>query len=445
MTGIERIKSQFSDSPILQRFVTGFSWLLGGGAISTLLMALSTFAIAEYLGVKTYGVIALITSTVLLTTGLLTLRTTEAITKFLIDYIEHKQREKAGSLIALGVFIDFFVALVATMVLFFASSFIVPFLFDSNEYLKWFQLFSVVPLLSFCYASSVAVLRVANKFFIISVTEIINAVLIFSGNLYLIFAKADWTEILTWMVTVAAIRGAILLWSIFYALKALNINNYFKLNLKNINSEFKEVFHLMLTSTLTFTIKTIHTQADTVIVGSILGPASSGAYKLARNIVQLLAFPTNALFQVSFPEFVRLLAKKNVLLFKKVLRNLILGTCGLAVTYCLGMWFVAPLVFPYFIGDSYSSGLNLLPILVVGLSLVLISQYWQAALVAINSAGQVAASMGVALLIQISILLLFVPLFGIQAAALAYVAYCGTRAALLYNRFNKYVTRSFKE
>jgi O-antigen/teichoic acid export membrane protein len=259
------------------------------------------------------------------------------------------------------------------------------------------------------------------------------------GTLSLIFISASWQQILIWTAFVTLLRGAILIWSVFYGLRHLVIKMNISNGFSQIRDEFKAVVRLMFTTSGVFIIKTLHTQSDTVLVGMVLGPASSGAYKLARNIVQLLAFPTNALFQVSFPEFTRLLKTGESVRFHTVMTNLLWATFGLCVVYCLGMWFIAPYILPLIIGDSYQRGIDLLPILVIGLSLVLLSQYWHAALVAVNKAGQVVFSMAAALIIQVTVILVLLESYGIKVAAVAYVCYCLTRAILLYCKFKRHV------
>lgn len=440
-----RIKGLLVEFLLLRRLAPAFGWLVGGGSVSTLLMALSMFAVAAHVGAKAFGVMAIISSTVFLFAGVISLRTTEALTKFLTDTLEHRELTKAGNLVGLGILVDGLSALTATALLLLGSSFLVSNFLGSDEYLRWFQIFSFVPILLFCYPTSLALLRVANKFSIIAAIDMANAVCTLSGNVYLIIDGASWTKILAWTVVVAALKGLMLLWSISYALKALGVKLSFNFSFRSFCSEFREVISLMFSSTSVNIIKTTHTHLDILIIGHLLGPASSGAYKLARNIMQLLAFPTNALFQISFPEFSKLIVKRKIAEFRETLRLLMLGTFGLSVMYCLGVWFVGPLVLPYLAGESYQEGFVILPALVVGLSITLISQYWHAALVAVNCAGQVALSMSFALLVQVGLLLMCVPLFGIQGAALGYVGYSLTRALFLYSRFDLYVLKRLPE
>jgi|GEM_PF-3740019 len=442
---INNVNSLLNRSPILKRFIVGSSWLLGGGGITAVLNALSTFSLAAYLGVEQYGTLALILSTVALITGLMTLRTTEALTKFLIDFLQDKQKDKATAIVKLSFTIDFIVAFTASVTLYFSSKLIVLSFFETVELLQWFQLYSLTPLFVFCYATSTAILRVGDNFSVISGIEVAQTSIKCIGVLGLIFISASWQQILIWLVLATLLRGIALIWSVFYGLKKLNLTFSPFNGFSHIKKELKEVVWLMFTTSGVFVVKTAHTQADTVLVGMILGPASSGAYKLARSIIQLLAFPTNALFQVSFPEFTRLLKVKDSARFHNVMSNLMWATFGLCALYCLGTWFIAPYLLPLIIGDSYQQGIELLPILVVGSSLVLLSQYWHASLVAVNKAGQVAISMFLALIIQVSIIVLLLESYGIKIAAIAYVSYCLIRAMLLYNRFTKYVKNSLSE
>lgn len=436
---LSKIKAICLNSPLVSRFIKGGLWLVGGGTLASILNAISTFAVAGYLGVKDYGSIALISSTVLLVSGVLTLRTTESVTKYLLENILSKEIAKANDIVALGIKVDFVVASFSSIVLLIFASIIVEYFFESNEYLLYFQIYALTPIFTFCYASSIAINRVAEKFSYISIVEVLKSILLILGNVYLIFIQAPWNYFLMWMVVVSMLRGSILFFYLYKSIKllGLSLNIFSKLSLTR--GELKSVFQLMLTSSAAFVVKTAHTQADTVLIGALLGPSSSGAYKLARNIIQILAMPTNAIFQLSFPEFVKILKEKQVEKFSKLINNLILATIGLCFVYIIGIWLLAPIVIPYVLGESYSDTIQLLPYLVVGLSVVMVSQYWHATLVAINRAGQVANSNLIALVLQLATLLLLLEELGIFAAVAAYLVYCSFRAVFLYSRYKKFV------
>jgi O-antigen/teichoic acid export membrane protein len=429
------LNGKLQSNPMVGRFVRGGAWLLGGGAIATILNGLTGILLARHLGVEFYGIIALISSTVLLIAGLVSLRTTESVTKFLIEFIEVGDFVKSRAIVQLSLLIDFLSAVLCVCLLYFLSAWLVPMLFGDQENLKWFQLYSVVPFLVFCYPTSLAVLRASDKFSLISLTEVIYALVSFVGTVTLVYLKLGWQEFIILHVSAYAVRGVVLIFFIHKGLRTINLSIMVKVTPAALVGELRDVLRLMGTTSLTFILKTTHTHIDTFLVGMLAGPAGSGTYKFAKNIIQILAFPTNALFQLSYPEFVRLLNDREKAKFKKVVRVLFLGTLGLALVYCIATWLLAPLLIPLLVGEEYNGSVSLFPILVVGLSLTLISQYWHAALVAVNRAGQVVYSMFYALLAQIFILLTLLPIYGLEMAAASFVIYSAVRAVFLFYRF----------
>jgi O-antigen/teichoic acid export membrane protein len=282
-------------------------------------------------------------------------------------------------------------------------------------------------------------MRANNRFAMITSVEVLYGLALLLGHLYLVSTDATWEAFLYWNIVASAIRGSLLLTYFLFCFAKLNLRFIVSSQTIAYVKDFASGMKLMFTSTATFVVKTTHMQLDTILLGHLFGPAASGAYKLARSFTQLLAFPTNALFQVSFPEFVQLLYKKQADKFKRVVKKLILVTLAVSLVYWLGSVFIVPLLIPLLLGDSYGVTAELLPILVFGLSITMLSQYWHSALVAVNNAGQVAISMLIALVGQISMLLIVAPILGIKAAAVAFVFYSLIRALLLFSKFKKFV------
>jgi len=436
MSIVKSFRGRMNDSPLLRTFVIGSSWLMSGGAASAVLTAISTFSLAAYLGIEDYGTLMLIVSTVLLSAGILSIKTTEAVTKFLGE-VQGDANQSKG-VVEFCLIIELCSALANIGVLLLLADSISLWLFSSTDYAQWLMLCAVTILFGSCNATCIGVLRVANEFKLIGAIEVINAGLLLAGTVLLIALEYGWQEFIWWQVIVAFCRGLVLLHFLRVGCGKLRIK-CFSAGRGEISRSRREILTLMLSSSLINVLKTAHNQVDTVLVGAFLGPAASGGYKLARNIVQMLAFPTNAMFQVSFTEITKLLHKERYGTYIKMMRNLIAVTSVLIIVYCIGMMFLAPYILPMIIGNSYGSTLEVLPVIVFGLSFTLVSQYWHASLVAVNRAGQVAISMLIALLFQVFIIVVLAPEIGVMAAVLGFIVYSFIRALVIYSKYRSIV------
>ena len=440
-----KVKELLLGFVVLGRIGAAFGWLAGGGALSTVLMAISTFAVAGQVGAEAFGTIAIISSIVYFTAGILSLRTTESITKFLTDAIALHQQKKAKCLITIGLLIDFLSAVLTCGLLYgFSEQLATQFLSHESD-ARWLELFLVIPLLTFGYPTTLAVLRVANKFSLIAIIDISVSFLTLSGTLFLIYYNAEWPYFLLITVLVAGVKGIMTLCFLSRECARLNITPGLYGNVIELIAELKEPFRLMFTTTAVNILKTAHNNLDILLVGNMLGAESSGAYKLARSFIQILSFPTNALFQISFPDFAESIVKGLIAKFKETLRLLLNATIGLTILYCALVWFLMPLIFSLLVGPEYEQGAHIMPVMIVGLSAMLVSQYWHAGLVATNAAEQVALSMAVALVLELAVFLVCIPTFGILGAALGYVTYCAIRGLFLYNRFDIYVIKKLHD
>lgn len=409
--------------------------------MSTVFSMLSTLLVAGYLGTENFGKLVLVISTSLLISGVLNIKTTEFSTKFLIEEINKKAYESARNIISISLLCDLFSALIAGLFIYLLADTISYFFLSDDSFSSWFELFSLTPLFVFCYASNVAILRAANKFKMLASIEVIYTFVLLSFNGFLILTNAGWQAFLWANFFAILFRGVLLLVSISVVMKQMNLSLS-----KNLGSLFESIKHrgkikLLASSSVTNWLKTATLQLDIVIIGAALGTSETGTYKLAKSIVQLLAFPTNILFQLAFPEFVSLIAQKKFTTFDIIIKKLILVTFGLSIIYCIGAFFIAPYILLPLLGEEYRAVFDLLPILVIGICLLLLSQYWHAVLVALNQGFKVVNAMLVGILLQLTMFYVFLGQYGLYAAAFSYLAYCFVRFIILFLSFRS----SFKQ
>jgi len=350
------------------------------------------------------------------------IRITETITRYLVHYFDDKHLDKVIGLIQLSLLIEIFTAIITCTILYLLSSTIVFYLFTSLEYLDSFQIFSFYPILLIGYATSTVFLRVTNRFKYIFLLDLISTLAIFFGVLYVVNINSDWINIL-YAYLIGSFFKLLVSW--IFLIYTMNKNNIFlfsRFEIVKIQNQIGEIFKMIFSLSITYILKNLHIHGDTVLIGLLTNPTISGAYKLAKNIIQLLAFPTNALFQVTFPEFSKLLKNKKYLECDIIVKKLIGLTIGLVCIYVVLIWFFAPMILPHILGDTYTESINQLHILVIGLSIILVSQYWYSTLISIKEIKYINYSMLSSSIFQFLIIILFIETYGIVSASI-YVRY----------------------
>jgi O-antigen/teichoic acid export membrane protein len=187
-----------------------------------------------------------------------------------------------------------------------------------------------------------------------------------------------------------------------------------------------------------------YTSADRIIVGRSLGAAAAGHYNVYVQITQLVHFIPSSVFAFSFPVFSRLAALgsgQNVEIaraYKSYLLAISMAALGIAAAMMVS-W---PLLLRVFAGTGFADGRFGAPGLLTLNFLLLafnVTPYY--VLLALGQARAVAVITTASMLAALALMLLLIPRYGLQGAAVSRLAY-GMGTLLLLHRAHRLMMRT---
>jgi O-antigen/teichoic acid export membrane protein len=184
----------------------------------------------------------------------------------------------------------------------------------------------------------------------------------------------------------------------------------------------------------------VFTTADVVLIGYFLGNADVGIYRVALQLASLGVFIALALQNVLYPRFSRWNEEGKQELMASSLSRAYTYSLVLAVPFCVGGWLLGDKLLYYLYGAAFSSGTVALFIL-LPLYVVYIFLYLQMmTLNALNHPKDSFWTTAVAVLVNIALNILLIPLIGINGAAVATLVSILVNAVLGYVILGKYIT-----
>jgi O-antigen/teichoic acid export membrane protein len=187
-----------------------------------------------------------------------------------------------------------------------------------------------------------------------------------------------------------------------------------------------------------------YTSADRIIVGRSLGAAAAGQYNIYVQITQLIHFVPSSLFAFSFPAFSRLAAQGSAQWdeIARVYRTnlLAIGTTALGISAAMMLsWTFLLRVFSGGLPGGDQGGLSAL----LGANFLLLAAsvvpYYL--LLALGRSRTVSLTTSTSMLAALALMVVLVPRYGLQGAALARLAY-GIGALMLLRSAHRVLKRT---
>jgi len=205
------------------------------------------------------------------------------------------------------------------------------------------------------------------------------------------------------------------------------------------------LFHLKSLFTFSFWIflamsgVLVFTTADVILIGYFMDNADVGVYRVTLNLAALGVFVALALQTVLYPRFSLWNEEGKHDLIAASLRRAYTYSLMLAVPFCAGGWLLGDELLYYLFGEAFTAGTGALFILLT-VSVVYVFLYLQMmTLNALNHPKDSFRVTAVAVVVNIALNVLLIPLLGIVGAALATLISVALNAILGYFVLGKYL------
>lgn len=425
---------------IIKRILKNTGILFSGNVITGAIGVISLSITARVLGVEQLGMLALIQAYVMTIDKLFNFQSWQALIKYGSDALTEKKPLGFKSLIKFGFSIDVGSAVVGTIIALISARWI-------GQLFNWdVQMTQLCAIYSFTIlfhinGTPTAILRVFNKFNIITIHNVIASVLILLGTIVALLQNQA-LEFFVYMLTTANIIGHIVL--ILFALLELKRRKYIRFinsSLKGIFKRHPKLWAFVWTTNINSSIKMSIKELDTIIVGYVLGASATGLYKVAKQATAAMSKLSNPFYQVIYPEFTRLWSNSKKDDFQKLLikTSLIIGTLGSFIWLFFALLGKPILVLT--VGEEFIGAYTVLVLYSLALVIAKFSTPLQPAMLAMGKPHHTFWIHLISTASYFPLLYFFLLVIGLPGAGIAYIGYylLWSLAMLIQIRKNVYL------
>jgi O-antigen/teichoic acid export membrane protein len=205
--------------------------------------------------------------------------------------------------------------------------------------------------------------------------------------------------------------------------RQLDLVSWAQAPLSLLRTEYRQIVPFLLITNANALFKLLQRNADVLLVGYWLTTVEVGYLRLARSVADLMNFPVNPLYTVSYPEIARLWHQQELDTLWQLVRKIgfyatFVALSALAVIGIGGGWIIGLTV-----GPQYLPAFPVLLWLAVATAVAIATSWAYPLLLAIGGESRSLLAIALGVLGQLAILLVLLPKLGVTAAGIAYLGF----------------------
>lgn len=420
-TSWRRVLAWFQDD-IFQNLFLNAGKLLSANGFSAILGFIISVLTARALGTENYGVLALVFSYEATIGKLITFKTWQVIIRYGSEALHTNDHTALRQLIKFGFSLDIGSAIVGTVLAMALAEPVINLIGWDESTQPLLMLYSTLILFGLS-GTSIGVLRLFDRFDLLSYTAVINVLVRLGGVGWCL-----WTgQGLFGFVFVYLLTGIVGMLYQFLAalwvLRSRGIGDIVRQPMHGVRDCFPGIWDYVWTANLNSTIRMISREADGLIIAGLTTPAALGLFRVAKQFSMVLPMLSDPLSQSIYPELTRLWAKGEKQGFVSLAKRVTLFTSAASILVWLmfvifGRWLILLTFGPDFV-DAYLVAVFYMLALVVFLCSFAIMPM----MLSVGLVRQSFFSILIATSVYFLLLLIIVPSYGVVGASLAYLSY----------------------
>jgi O-antigen/teichoic acid export membrane protein len=307
------------------------------GKIATAASGLITLAIlARYLGPERFGVIALFRTVVTMVDLFANFNTWQAVIKYGTEAIANDRRDSVRQVIKLAFVIDLSTAIVGTFVVA-GLAFAIPGSFGWTMHESLLCTVFAATLVTKVSGTSDGIFRICDAY---RVQGIVGSVM--AGVMTLIVAiavllGASFDGCVLALVVGEVLSNVVMTMTSFWVARNSGYGGWGRTPLSGLEAIFPGIKRFLLATNAQLTVRTAQGEVDMIVVGSTLGKASAGLFRVIKQLGTIPGRIFNPFEAVLFTELARCSATKDYAGFRSLLRR----TVAISGTGSFLIWIAA--------------------------------------------------------------------------------------------------------
>jgi O-antigen/teichoic acid export membrane protein len=409
-----------------RRLLGNSAWLLSANAAALGLGFLQMLILARVLGPKPYGLLALVMTYPATVNQVFDSRAWEAATSYLVRYRAEGNAAKAAAVAKLCYLVDATTALLALVVVVVSAPWAARVFLKDPTLSPLVMAFAVTILAGVPAGTSLVLLRVAGRFRLVALQNLLNASLRFAAVVTALFVIGSLQAVVGAYV-VAMLAGALVsIWMGRVGARAVGLGGLRPIlaaRLELLRGDGGGIARFLTITNVNGLLKVAQRQGDILLVGYFLGPAAAGFIRLARSFSDLLNVPVAPVYEASYPTFASLWRHRRLHELRRLARRVTQSSAAFGVAGALVLVVAGGTLLRLTAGAQYGPATVPLQLFAVATGLAVSTSVWHPLLVAMDRPGRSLVAMAAGVIVQLAVLLAGVSSLGAAAAGVAYLAF----------------------
>jgi O-antigen/teichoic acid export membrane protein len=422
MSLLQKIRTNLRDDPLFQRVLRNSSYLFSSNTISAALGVLQGIFVVRLLGDSGYGLLTIIMDFASNTNRLLSFRMSEVLAKYMGEALAQDDKRRAAALVKGMGLLEVAMSVLAYLVLLVFSAWGAQALADNASVAYLFRFYGLFLLANLVYETSIGVLQTVDQFkqvaranFYQSVALTVLIVAAFVLNLGMLGI------LVAYIIgkTIAGVMVAV------FALRALNnkLGKGWARAPLGLIPDWKSILRFAFSTNLNGTVNLFARDNIRLYLAWFLSNAQVGYFRLATSLINLVMLPIEPFIWPTYSEITKTIAQRQWGATHKLLKQV--STIGGIWTLLAGGglvalgWWIIPLLYGQEMAPAYPGVL----ILLIGYAFANIFNWNRPLLLALGHPAYPLVVAAITGLIEVILILLFVPGTNYLVGAAIFSAY----------------------
>jgi len=343
--------SKIKNDPLLSKVLRNSAHLFTSNTVSLGLNVLMSALSFRLLGASGLGLITLVMGYASVVNSLLSFRMSELVVRYVGEYLEKGEKQKASALIKVAGSTEALVSVLAFLVILISAEWASRTVAKTPDTAVLFIVFAIGLLANFNTETSTGILQVTGKIRYQGTINLIQSVLSLG-----IVASAFFLPNALWIVLLAYLAGKTVLGLGLFLVAQRQLqyelgSGWWKAPLMSF-AESRDLIRFAISSNVSATIIKVFRESEPLWVGYFLSTDAVGYYKAAYTLVSFLSVPADPLIAATYPEINRLVVQKAWSSLRSFLRKVTSLSFAVNMVAALGFVFLGQFALVIFTGHE---------------------------------------------------------------------------------------------
>lgn len=408
---------RFFENELIRRLVRNSGYLFSSTSISSALGMLQGILVARMLGVENFGVLGAITLFTSVVNKLASFRMSELVVKFVGEYSELQDNERAAAVYKFAAIAEFFTSIFAFLLVQLLAPLAAQHLAKDPATTYLFRIYGSIILANFMLESSTGLLQISDRFNRMAAINIAQSVVTLSLITITFLTRGTLTQVVLSYLAGKFIGAAAISTAAVLTANHLWGSGWQRVPVRILSGSYRQLIHFGISTNISASISLLTKDSEVLWVSFFRSPLEAGYYKLALALSNIVQMPVSPLPQATYPELSRQAARQQWGNMRYIMRQGSILAGGYSILAVIGLIFLGPTIISLLYTPEFLPAYPALLILLVGL-LFTNTMYWRRGVLLSLGHPDYPAKVNLILAgIKTMLVILLVPRYGYMAAA----------------------------